>query len=208
MSKPSKLRLASCQLPLPLLVLHGVCRVGWDAVERKDLFRKRRTELGDHSGHARRSPATRAGLHGPRGHRRHLRLHVNTRRPAGRSGRSAQPRAWPGRCLCSPGSTGSEGSGSGGPTPTPPGVQSVEHAALHFQIQKQRRPHNEKPQWKGRGRDPQLGEAGGPPALSLTPNPALTSPSCSLSTHSLRPSRRAGRTVYWQSLLPTLCSLQ
>lgn len=89
----SYLRLASRQLLLPLLVLHGVCRVGWDAVERKDLFRTRRTELRGHSGHPSRSPATRAGLHGPRGHRRHLRLHVNTRRPAGRSGRSAQPRA-------------------------------------------------------------------------------------------------------------------
>lgn len=89
----SYLRLAGCQLPLPLLVLHGVCRVGWDAVERKDLFRKRRTELRGHPGHAGRSPATRAGLHGPRGHRRHLRLHVNTRRPAGRSGRAGGRRS-------------------------------------------------------------------------------------------------------------------
>lgn len=104
LSIPSKLRPAGGQLPLPLLVVHGVCR---DAAAKKNPFRKRWAGICGHSGHARRSPATRAGLHRPRGHRRHLRLHVNTRRPAGRSGRSAQPRAWTGgRCLFPPGSTG------------------------------------------------------------------------------------------------------
>lgn len=84
------------QLPLPLLRVHGVWRDAGAAKEIKP-GRKKRAGLHGHSGRARRaglrghsgrarlaglrghsrrarrSPVTRAGLHGPRGHRHHLR---------------------------------------------------------------------------------------------------------------------------------------
>lgn len=210
----SYLRLARCQLPLPLLVLHGVCRVGRDAAERKDLFRKRRTELRGHSGRAGRSPAARAGLHGPRGHRRHLRLHVNTRRPAGRGGaeraggRSAQPRAWPAGACARPARPGRGAQRRAARQPRLPGsgAANTPHCVSRFRsdgglITGSRR-------GEGEGGTPRPGEAGGAPAPSVTPNPARSSPTGSLSTHGLRPPRRAGRTVCSQSLLPTLCSLE
>lgn len=60
------------QLPLPLLRVHGVCRDAGAAKEIKP-GRKKRAGLRGHSGRGRRSPVTRARLHGPRA-ARHLLL--------------------------------------------------------------------------------------------------------------------------------------